>query len=221
MKNSFYALALLPLLFGACNSSEEFAPSPNVINSTSSTVVNKRVNNSITTTTNGTIIKYVSKPLIIEEGLLHIKGFMGTLQPTLKGALKQDKSSVTAMSACSSMALQMTDEYNNVSSDVKIRRTALKYRNPKNKPDNIDKEVMYRLEAVKDFKPVAVDMGDRYRVYKPLKTGVTCLLCHAERDQMSSKIVNMIQKKYPNDLAVGFKLNDFRGVVVAEIRKRD
>jgi len=171
----------------------------------------------IITTIDG--VKYEKKPLIQEQGMLHIDSFAKTLETTVKSAMKDGVT--TAFGVCGSLAISMTDEYNALTTDTKIRRTALKYRNPKNKPDAIDKSVMNELIRKGDFKPVTVDVGAKYRVYKPLKTGVTCLLCHAERDQMSSKIVNMIQKKYPNDLAVGFKLNDFRGVVVAEIRKRD
>jgi len=221
MKNRFYSLAMLPLLFGACNSSENLVPPSQVEEATTSVSVVKPTIQitQVDSTNNSGTIKYISKPIIIEQGMLYIKGFMGTLQPTLNSALKQDKSSVTAMGACSSMAIQMTDEYNSITKDAKIRRTALKYRNPKNKPDSTDKEVMYRLQAVKDFKPVAVDMGDSYRIYKPLKTKRSCLLCHGDRDQISPKIRKMIQSKYPHDLATGFKLGDFRGAVVAEIKK--
>ncbi len=221
MKNKFYSLALLPLLFGACNSPESQAPAPKEEVHTA-VAVSKRVVDSkppVSSSTSTTSVNYVSKPIVIEQGMLHIKGFMGTLKPTLKSALKQDKTSVTAMGACSSMAMDMTDEYNKVTQDVKIRRTALKYRNSKNKPDSTDKEVMYRLQAVNDGKPVAVDMGGSYRVYKPLKTKQACLLCHGDSNQISPKITKMIQTKYPHDLATGFKLGEFKGAVVAEITK--
>ncbi len=218
MKNRFYSLVLLPLLFGACNSPESKVPAPKGEVHTAIAVAKRVVDsNPVSSSTSTTSVNYVSKPIVIEQGMLHIKGFMGTLKPTLKSALKQDKSAVTAMGACSSMAMQMTNDYNNVTQGVKIRRTALKYRNPKNKPDNIDKEVMYRLQAVNDGKPVAVDMGNAYRVYKPLKMKQSCLLCHGSN--ISPKISQMIKTKYPHDLATGFKLGEFRGAVVAEISK--
>jgi hypothetical protein len=219
MKNRFYALVLTPLLFGACNTPEATAPTSNV--SRTQQVVSKVQKSVVETTQQSTTnkLRYIDKPLVIEQGMLHIKGFMGTLQPTLKSALQQDSSHLTAMGACSSMAMQMTNEYNAVTTDTKIRRTALKYRNPKNRPDNTDKEVMYRLQAVNDGKPVAVDMGDKYRVYKPLKMKASCLLCHGNSSQISPKLKKMIQTKYPHDLAVGFGIGEFRGAVVAEIQK--
>jgi len=212
MKKNFYAFLLTPLLFVGCNTPEVSAPTSSV-SQTESSVVDTQSTGS---TTN---IKYVNTPIVIKEGMLHIDTFTGTLKPTLKSALQQDKTQEIAMGTCSSIAMKMTNDYNNISPKVKVRRTALKYRNPANKPDATDKQVMYRFLALNDGKPVAIDMGDKYRVYKPLKTKAKCLLCHGDVTQMSPKVVEMIRKKYPHDLATGFKLGEFRGAVVAEFNK--
>jgi hypothetical protein len=164
-------------------------------------------------------IKYVVKPIVIEEGMFHIKEFANTLNPTLNGAMAQDKSGVLGMGVCSSMASKMVNEYNNITPNVTIRRTALKYRNPANKPDKTDEEVMYALADSKDFKPVAVDMGSTYRVYKPLKMDLRCLACHGDKNRMSNGVKEMISKKYPDDMATGFEVGDFRGAIVAEFPK--
>jgi hypothetical protein len=224
MRNRFYALVLTPLLFGACTSSQVTSSPAPIAVAKSSGVVSK-MENVQTVVVEGTAdnssngVRYIVKPIVIEQGMLHIKGFMGTLKPTLKSALAQDKTQETAMGACSTMAMQMTDDYNAVTTDTKVRRTALKYRNPKNRPDATDKEVMYRLQAVNDGKPVAVDMGDKYRVYKPLKMKHSCLACHGDKSQISPKVQKLIQAKYPHDMATGFRLGEFRGAVVAEIQK--
>ena len=220
MKKKFYILSSLILLIG-CNNIDSSTPIPNskeVVRNTNSVNVAQQV---VETTPTRTLskVKYIDKPIVIEQGMLHIKGFMGTIQPTLKSALQQDGDHATAMSACSSVAMQMTNDYNNITNGVKIRRTALKYRNPANKPDEIDKEVMYRFQAVKNFKPVAGDMGSNYRVYKPLITKASCLYCHGSKSDINPKIAKMIQKKYPHDMATGFKLGELRGVVVAEFPK--
>jgi len=218
MKKNFYTLLLTPMLFVGCNTPEASAPAPvaqkeSVVVTETKPIV-KEVKETATTT-----VKYVSKPIIVEQGMLHIDGFMGTLKPTLKSALKQDKTQEIAMGACSSMAMQMTNDYNNISPNAKVKRTALKYRNPANKPDSTDKEVMYRLQAVNDGKPVAVDMGGTYRVYKPLKMKQSCILCHGDTTQISPKVLKMTRTKYPHDLATGFKLGEFRGAVVSEFQK--
>jgi hypothetical protein len=144
---------------------------------------------------------------------------MKTLKPTLDSALAQDGSGVIAMGTCKSIASKMVDEYNNVTPNVTIRRTALKYRNPLNKPDNIDKKVMYELEDKRDFKPVAIDMGNSYRVYKPIKMEAKCIVCHGSSDKISPKVMAMIKHDYPKDMATGFNVGDFRGVVIAEFPK--
>jgi hypothetical protein len=216
MKNRFYTVVFAPLLFVACNSPESLTP---IAVAQTEKVIQPVTKPISTEVKNTTIIKYISKPIVIEQGMLNIDGFMGTLQPTLKSALKQDKTQETAMGACTSMAIQMTNDYNNISPNVKVRRTALKYRNPANKPDATDKEVMYRLQAVNDGKPVAVDMGSTYRVYKPLKMKQSCLLCHGDTTQISPKTLKMIRKNYPHDLATDFKLGEFRGVVISEFQK--
>jgi len=214
MKQNFYTILLAPMLFVGCNTPEASAPAP-VAQKESAVVTDTKT----IATEASTNVKYVSKPIIIEQGMLHIDGFMGTLKPTLKSALQQDKTQEIAMGTCSSMAMQMTNDYNNISPNVKVRRTALKYRNPANKPNTTDKEVMYRLQAVNDGKPVAVDMGSTYRVYKPLKMKSSCLLCHGSTTQISPKALKMIRTKYPHDLATGFKLGEFRGAVVSEFQK--
>jgi hypothetical protein len=216
MKNRFYTVVFAPLLFVACNSPESLTP---IAVAQTEKVIQPVTKPISTEVKNTTTIKYISKPIVIEQGMLNIDGFMGTLQPTLKSALKQDKTQETAMGACTSMAIQMTNDYNNISPNVKVRRTALKYRNPANKPDATDKEVMYRLQVVNDGKPVAVDMGSTYRVYKPLKMKQSCLLCHGDTTQISPKTLKMIRKNYPHDLATDFKLGEFRGVVISEFQK--
>ncbi len=221
MKKNFYIVSsLLSILLMGCNNPDNTTPIPKSKEVAYKTVSPNVVQNIVETPTKTVSkVKYITKPIIIEEGMLHIKGFMGTLKPTLNDALKQDSDHVTAMGACSSMAMQMTSDYNNITNGVKVRRTALKYRNPNNKPDNTDKEVMYRFQAVNDFKPVAVDMGSSYRVYKPLKTKAKCLYCHGSKSDINPKIAKITQKKYPHDLATDFKLGELRGVVVAEIQK--
>ena len=220
MKKNFYIVSsLLSILLMGCNNPDNSTPIPKNKEVTHKVVSPNVVQEAKSQTKTLSKVRYISKPIVIEQGMLHIKGFMGTLKPTLKSALQQDKDHATAMSTCSSMAMQMTHEYNNITNGVKIRRTALKYRNPNNKPDETDKEVMYRFQAVNDFKPVAVDMGNSYRVYKPLKTKAKCLYCHGSKEDINPKVAKMIQKKYPHDLAVDFKLGELRGVVVAEFSK--
>ncbi len=228
MNRKFYTLMLAPLLFMACNNTTPqkvltkevskattLAPEKKVITQVQEAVVTPTITSPAVSPQ--TSFKYIKDASIIKKGMLHIDGFMETLKPTLKSLLQQDPSHQTAMGGCTNMAMKMTNDYNNMTNDVKIRRTALKYRNPSNQPDHVDKEVMYRLQTVNDGKSLAVDIGSNYRVYKPLQMKKPCLICHGSN--ISPEIKSMIIKKYPTDLATGFKLGEFRGAVVAEIQK--
>lgn len=207
---------LAPLLFVACNTPEMPASDTTTVEETKEVIVEKM--DTPISADSGTV-KYIDKPIVIEQGMLHIDGFMGTLKPTLVNAMKEDKTYVTAMGVCSAIAMDMTDSYNATTTDTKVRRTALKYRNSKNKPDLTDTKVMELLQNTTDFKPVAVELGDHYRVYKPIKMEQPCLVCHGDVNEMEPQVVKMIKEKYPKDMATDFIEGEFRGTVVAEIKK--
>ena len=230
MNNRFYTPILLaPLIFVGCNSNQPTANVPSIKTSPVAKVVETKVftkeiitqpiattKKVVATTTVGGI-RYLNKPIVEEQGIFHIKSFMGTLHPTLNSAMNDG--ATTGMGVCSAMSMDMTNDYNALTTDTKIRRTALKYRNEKNKPDEIDTKVMKELVRIGDFKPVTVDAGNYYRVYKPLPAKADCLVCHGDSSKIPPKVSAMIKRKYPNDLAIGFMKGEFRGAVVAEIKK--
>ncbi len=224
MKKRLLTLVLVtPLLYNGCNST---ANQPSIVSNETKkiTTSQKETKKEIVTTITANnpkevIVTYANdKKFIKEQGLMHIESFMQTLKPTLMGLIESDKTYKTAMGGCTSMAQGMTRDYNAISPDTKIRRTALKYRNEKNKPDATDTIVMERFIASKNFKePLVVEMPNHYRVYKALDMKQPCLACHGEN--ISEDLSKMLEKSYPKDMATHFKLGEFRGVVVAEIKK--
>lgn len=220
MKTKFYTLALTPIIFMGCINSEpknDIATIEKVESTTNKIVeVIKETPKSMDSEVS---VSFIENKKVLDKGMLHINTFMGSMQPTLKGLIESDSTHVTAMGACSSMAKGMVDDYNKQINGVKLRRTALKYRNPKNKPDATDKMVMDEFLSKNKFKPLVVELPTQYRVYKPLKIKQPCLLCHGARNDISKDIVKMIDRTYPKDKATGFELGDFRGVVVADIDK--
>ncbi len=168
-----------------------------------------------------TPVKTVSKEETIKaDAVAKIDGFINTIKPILMSSLKSDPTGEKGIDMCKASAQELTKDYNKkLPSNIKIRRTALKYRNVLNKPDDIDKKVMNQMIASKTMAPVMIETKTGYRVYKPLANMQPCLTCHGDINSMNPKTVANIKKYYPKDLANGFKLNDFRGVVVAEIKK--
>lgn len=153
------------------------------------------------------------------KGVKNIVAFIGGIKPVLESSMKEDPTGIKASNFCAHSAMEMTKGFNStLPKGERIRRTALKYRNPANKPDAIDVKVMNEFVESKNFdKPKVVMVNGVERTYKALPAKQECLICHGEN--VSPAIKKVILKSYPKDLATGFKLGDFRGVVVSEIQK--
>ena len=147
-------------------------------------------------------------------------GLLKAIKPIVVESLKKDKSGLEGVKLCSIKANEITKSYNRALKDGwSVRRTAIKYRNPDNKPDEIDLAVMKKI--IKDgnlTKSVLTDVNTTHRVYMPLIVKKPCLACHGQN--IDPKTKEEIVKKYPKDLAVGFKEGEFRGVIVAEIKDK-
>lgn len=150
-----------------------------------------------------------------------------SLKSELKSKFKQDPSGMAAIKYCSDEAQKMTAEVNEKLEDgVSVRRTALKYRNDANKPSAQDIEVMKQFKkdievekkSAKTMMKI-VETDDKTYVYKAIAVAPPCLKCHAEASKIDKNVLNEINKKFPHDKAKGFKLGDFRGAMVVEIKK--
>lgn len=155
---------------------------------------------------------------------------MQTLGSTLKGELKAkfkaDPSGMEAITYCSDEAQLITKQVNDkLQEGVSVRRTALKYRNDANEPSIQDIEVMrgFQKQMAAGKKPDSmmkmVEDEKTIYVYKALGVGQPCLKCHGDVATMDKNIVEKIDNKFPYDRARNFVLGDFRGAIVAEIKK--
>ena len=159
-----------------------------------------------------------------KEGIKYIKMLGMSLKSELKAKMKEDKSGMGAFGFCSARAEEITKDVNaKLPSYAKVRRTALKLRNPNNKADDIDTKVMNEYVTSienKTFSPKnikVVEVNGTTRVYKPLTIKKVCLKCHGTN--ISDNLKKAIVTNYPKDQAVGYKEGDFRGVIVSEIAK--
>jgi hypothetical protein len=164
------------------------------------------------------------KKEIMMEGVKYIKILGKELKTNVGSRLKKDPTGLKAVTFCSENAKEVAKKvFADFPAHVKVRRTALKYRNPDNKPDATDTKTMEQIVAAMkagtfNKKPVVVDMGDNHvHVYAALMVEKACTKCHGDTAKMNPEVRKVIQKKYPKDLATGFKEDDFRGVAVAEI----
>ncbi len=150
-----------------------------------------------------------------------------TLKGELKAKFKEDPSGMAAIDYCSNQAQTITDEVNvKLGEGVKVRRTALKYRNDANEPSIQDIEVMAKFQkdievgkkSAKTMMKIVEDDKKTY-VYKALAVGKPCLKCHGDVAKMDKNILGKIDERFPYDRAKDFALGDFRGAIVVEINK--
>ncbi len=160
---------------------------------------------------------------IAMEGVRYIKMLGKELKSNVMKRMKDDPSGLQSAYFCSKSAERITKEINaKFPEGIRVRRTALKIRNPKNAPDATDLKVLKKMEAESKEgtlkkKPVVVQADGVNRVYVPLFVEKGCLKCHGPVDRIDPKVRKLLAEKYPHDQAVGFKKGDLRGVVVAEI----
>lgn len=164
------------------------------------------------------------KKEIMMEGVKYIKMLGKELKTNMGSKLKEDPTGLKAVTFCSENVNDIAQKvFASFPANVKVRRTALKFRNEYNKPDETDSKTMEKIVAEMkagtfNKKPVVVDMKDgHFRVYAPLMVEKACTKCHGDTAKMNPEVLKVIQERYPNDLATGFKEHDFRGVAVAEI----
>ncbi len=124
---------------------------------------------------------------------------------------------VYAIEFCNLRALPLKDSLSQVH-NCQIRRIALKYRNPVDKPQTEKEEEQlnqYQLayEKGETISPEVYLYSDRVEYYQPITMAMeACLKCHGDPGkQISEETLEKIKVHYPNDLATGFAMNDFRG----------
>lgn len=146
------------------------------------------------------------------------------LMKNVKQAMKKG-GPVYAIEFCNVHALSIKDSLSHLH-DCEIQRIALKYRNPMDEPQTErGKEQLNRYKRAhqdgETIKPEVYVFDDRIEYYKPIFIAMeTCLKCHGEPGKdIADATLEEINERYPDDLATGYALNDFRGAWKITFRK--
>lgn len=122
-----------------------------------------------------------------------------------------------AVEFCNLRAMPIKDSLSR-KNNCQIMRISSKYRNPADMPQTEkEKELLkqYQLahENGESIKPEVFLFEDRIEYYQPIILAMeACLKCHGETGKhINEETMNKIQAHYPDDLATGFELNEFRG----------
>jgi hypothetical protein len=122
-----------------------------------------------------------------------------------------------AIDYCNLRAMALKDSLSSLN-NCQIRRIAIKYRNPIDMAQTeMEKEQLFKYQDAhqkgESLDPEIYLFDDRIEYYQPifLDKGA-CLVCHGSPGtQIAEETMEKIMASYPNDLATGFALNDFRG----------
>ncbi len=147
-----------------------------------------------------------------------VKKTFDTLRNSLQSAISQ--SGVEgAVPYCKTAAYSLTNIY--ASDSVKIRRTALKYRNPANKPGTSEERILKMFASLKEqgiindsIKPITErSKNGEVHFYKPIMLLSMCASCHgAKGTDIQPPVWKAINTLYPLDMAYDFKTGGLRGM---------
>ncbi|MEE9503820.1 MAG: DUF3365 domain-containing protein [Thermodesulfobacteriota bacterium] len=112
-----------------------------------------------------------------------------------------------------------------VRTGIKLKQTALRVRNPLNKPDLWEEKALRILEKNKmnrGFGELTDIRGETvYRYMKPLYMEMQCLMCHSRPEAMPSEVRKFIEGNYSSDKSLGYKAGDLRGGISVVIPIKD
>lgn len=140
------------------------------------------------------------------------KAFVGALMKALN-----EKGTAGAVEFCNAHALPIADSLSK-HYNCTIQRISDRYRNPADKPDATDSTVIADYYAQKMAGTALAarlqEQPEQVIYYKPIMVGMpTCLQCHGDpKSDIEAPTMAAIRAKYPNDMAVGYKQGDLRGV---------
>jgi len=147
----------------------------------------------------------------------------GDLQQELLAALAAG-GPLLGVEVCSVEAQEISRTHSD--EELSVRRVSLLTRNPINDPDSYEEgrlealaSAHLRNELPAEEAQVLVEDGERVlRLMRPIVIAEPCLACHGDPGVMEAEVLEMIQARYPEDRAFGYRAGDFRGAVSVRLR---
>ena len=169
------------------------------------------ISNSESSETNKSVILNEAKNLLKETA----KQYKNTL---IKGL--QHNNLKKALKYCNKEVEQLVSKDNE--KGFAIKRVSLRPRNKNNYPNLYEKEILEKFNKLSliDNKDLALEHSDiikdennnKFVYIKAIRIKEVCLNCHGSN--INDDLKKEIQKLYPDDKAINYKLNDIRGAFV-------
>ena len=159
----------------------------------------------------------------LEQGLNFAMQTQKVLAENLMNEINT-QGTVHAFTFCSAKAVTLTDSMA-LALNIQIKRVSDKPRNPNNKANKQEsayitksKEFMAKGEKIK---PEMTETNGKMVGYYPIMTNQICMQCHGNQDtEVLSETLLQINKLYPNDKGIDYKINELRGIWVVEMNKK-
>lgn len=128
----------------------------------------------------------------------------------------QKKGTVEAIKFCNTEATKLTDSVSIMKNAI-IKRVSDKPRNPNNEAnaEQLKHIASFKKSIVsgKKIEPVVYSENGEVSFYYPITTNALCLQCHGKRDkQILPETLATLKNLYPKDKAVGYDVNEVRGI---------
>ncbi|REG87914.1 c-type heme family protein [Winogradskyella sediminis] len=150
-----------------------------------------------------------------ERGLKYALATKAVLGKNLMGTIHK-KGVLEALTFCNERAYPLTDSMSVVHKAM-IKRVSDKPRNPSNKATSEELNYINTFKQViannEEPSPIVKESKDLVRVYYPITTNTMCLQCHGKPNEtLNETTLNRINKLYPKDKAIGYNVNEVRGI---------
>ncbi len=151
-----------------------------------------------------------------------VKSFMDELKTELYAVL-EDSGEVAAIRVCSEKAPEISARYSSLPGWT-VKRVSARYRNPNNAPDEFEKKSLEILEnrpatAGGEYFTWVEENGEKsFRFMSVIKMKAPCLKCHGDKAKFSDDFLTVLEERYPEDQATGFKLDEQRGALSINIK---
>jgi len=160
----------------------------------------------------GSIGSLAAEPDRLAEGKRLTADAFALLSKNLAEAIAKD-GVPGAIGFCSEKALPLTASIG-ADAGATVRRVSHKARNPKNKPDAAESEVLNAFrETLKAGKAPEPLLRDGTFFAPIVLANPLCLKCHGEPGKdIDAETLSALRKLYPRDEATGFTLGELRGL---------
>ncbi len=129
----------------------------------------------------------------------------------------QKEGTVAALKFCNVEAYPITDSMG-VELNAEIKRVSDRPRNAKNKASQEESGYITlfqnKINDGENYEPIIKKLSQgKTRFYAPIVTNQLCLQCHGKPDtHIDSQTFSTIKELYPKDLAMGYDVNQVRGL---------